>query len=130
MVFGTGFVLGTFRVLLVVPLLGSRAAELIELPLMLAVTVLSAALLVRRKRPGLTPGGWLAVGATAVGLVLAAELAVGVGLRRMSPAEAMFGRDPVSGTAYYITLLAFALMPWLVARRRGRRDPAPGTVPS
>jgi hypothetical protein len=40
--FGAGFVLGTLRALWVVPRLGVRAAELLEAPVMLAVTVLAA----------------------------------------------------------------------------------------
>jgi hypothetical protein len=42
LVFGTGFVLGTVRVLLIVPLVGHRTAELPEMPLMLIITVLAA----------------------------------------------------------------------------------------
>ncbi len=35
LVFGAGFLLGIGRVLLIVPLLGERTAELLEMPLML-----------------------------------------------------------------------------------------------
>jgi len=42
LVFGVGFILGTIRVLWVVPHLGVRTAELIETPLMLAATFLAA----------------------------------------------------------------------------------------
>jgi hypothetical protein len=39
LVFGAGFVLGTIRTLLVVPRVGTRRAELMEMPIMLLVTV-------------------------------------------------------------------------------------------
>jgi len=42
LVFGAGFVLGTVRTLWVVPRLGTRTAELMEMPIMLAVTILAA----------------------------------------------------------------------------------------
>ncbi|GAB4379704.1 MAG: hypothetical protein Kow00121_34360 [Elainellaceae cyanobacterium] len=37
LVFGTGFILGVIRVLWVVPYLGTRWAELLEMPIMLVV---------------------------------------------------------------------------------------------
>jgi hypothetical protein len=39
LVFGAGFVLGTIRVLLVMPRFGARMAELMEAPVMLVVTI-------------------------------------------------------------------------------------------
>lgn len=36
-----------------------------------------------------------------------------------SRGEHLASRDPVSGTVYAALLLAFALMPWLVAKRSG-----------
>jgi hypothetical protein len=42
LVFGTGFVLGTIRTIWVVPRVGTRAAELMEMPMMLAVSILAA----------------------------------------------------------------------------------------
>lgn len=116
LVFGAGFVLGTGRVLLVVPLLGERAAELLEMPLMLAVIVAAARWVVRHKLDGRQPSA-LSVGFSAMGFVLLADLAVGVWLRGMSVVEVFLNRDPVSGTAYYAALLLFAVMPAVLARR-------------
>jgi hypothetical protein len=59
----------------------------------------------------------LAIGGIALGLMLAGELAVGIGLRGMTAAEVILNRDPVSGTAYYLSLILFAAMPWLISRR-------------
>ncbi len=42
LVFGVGFVLGTIRTLLVVPRVGTRKAELMEMPIMLAATIVAA----------------------------------------------------------------------------------------
>lgn len=117
-VFGAGFVLGTIRVLVLLPLLGERTAELLELPLMLAVIVVAARWIARRYLQSAQLRERLAVGLTAMGYMLAAEFLVGVTLRGMSPMEVWFNRDPVSGTAYYLSLLLFAVMPCLLARRQ------------
>src|SRR5262245_56776337 len=50
-VFETGFVLGPIRVPWVVPRVGIRAAELMEMPVMLVVVVLAARWIVRRFAP-------------------------------------------------------------------------------
>ena len=113
LVFGAGFVLGIVRVLAVVPLLGERAAELLEMPLMLAVIVAAARWIVRHKLDARQPSA-LSVGFSAMGFVLLGDLAVGVWLRGMSVVEVFLNRDPVSGTAYYAALLLFAVMPALL----------------
>jgi hypothetical protein len=117
LVFGTGFVLGTVRVLLIVPHVGDRAAELFEMPLMLLTTVLAARWITRRFPEPHNHTARLAIGGIALGLMLAGELAVGIGLRGMTAAEVILNRDPVSGTAYYLSLLLFAAMPWIVSRQ-------------
>jgi hypothetical protein len=117
LVFGAGFALGTFRVLVVVPRLGARAAELIEAPLMLAFTFLAARWTVKRLA---VPPQWtrrLEMGAVALGLLLAAEFTLVLGLRGLSLREYFATLDPVSGTVYYSLLGVFALMPVLVHRR-------------
>jgi hypothetical protein len=117
LVFGTGFILGTIRVLLLVPRFGNRISELLEMPLMLIAIVLSARWTNRHFADVNGSLKRLWIGLFALGLVLAAELVVGVAIRGMSPVEALVNRDPVSGTVYYIMLGAFALMPWLLAQR-------------
>ena len=57
------------------------------------------------------------VGAVALLLILLAEFWVVLFVREISLAEYFATRDPVAGLAYYISLLMFAAMPVLVARR-------------
>lgn len=45
--FGAGLVLGTIRVLWLLPAVGTRTAELLEMPVMLTVIILSARWVVR-----------------------------------------------------------------------------------
>jgi hypothetical protein len=114
-VFGVGFGLGVIRVLFLVPQVGARLAELLEMPLMLIAIVL-AARWVNHHAQAATALAQLSIGLIALGLLLMAEVVVGVGLRGLSPAESLLNRDPVSGTIYYIMLGVFALLPWLLAR--------------
>ena len=118
LVFGAGFVLGTGRVLFLVPLLGERAAELLEMPLMLGIMVAAARWLVRHRLDDGRLSSALSVGFIAMGLVLIADLVVGMWLRGLSAAEVFMNRDSVSGTAYYASLLLFAVMPAILAHRR------------
>ena len=117
-VFGTGFVLGPIRVLVVTPHFGERAAVLLESPIMLVAIVLAARWIVRRFRR-LTPPSALAVGAFALACMLAAEFAVMTFFWRMSLPQYLGMRDPVGLAAYGTLLVVFAAMPWLALRQRG-----------
>jgi hypothetical protein len=114
-VFGIGFVLGALRLSLLVPRVGTRAAELLELPLMLGASALTARHVVRAHADDRTPTWALGVGGVALALLLGAEVVLGVALRRVSPLQVLFDHDPISGTAYYASLLVFALFPWWFA---------------
>jgi hypothetical protein len=118
LVFGAGFVLGTVRVLVLVPLLGERAAELMEMPLMLGIIAASARWIVRHGLVQDRRSSALVVGFIALGMVLIADLAVGMWLRGLSATEVFLDRDPVSGAAYYASLLLFAAMPAIMTRFR------------
>jgi hypothetical protein len=117
-VFFVGFVLGTVRVLWLVPRLGVRVAELAELPLMLVAVYFGARWINRRFLVGRPASARLAAGVTALAILLLAEAALGRALRGLTLREAFLDRDPVSGTAYYLSLVAFALMPWALGRPR------------
>ena len=117
-VFGAGFVLGTIRVLLIVPLIGVRAAELSEMPLMLVVIVFAARWVTGRFCREFGASKLLGAGLLAVMLVLVADVIVGVGLRKMTLVQVFTERDAVSGPVYYLLLVIFAVAPGCVGRLR------------
>ena len=117
LVFGTGFVLGTIRVLFMVPRFGARLAELIESPFMFAVTILAARWVVRKFRVSVRASDRIAVGLLAIILLIALELTIVLWLRGLSLADYFRERDPVAGTAYCLLVVVFAVMPLLVGRK-------------
>jgi hypothetical protein len=121
LVFGAGFILGTIRTLLVIPRLDTRTAELIEIPIMIVVIIIAARWIVRRFAVPPTPSYRLGMGLIALGLLLIAEFSLVLGLRGISISVYFATIDPVSGTAYYVSLLLFAVMPLLVLRRNHDR---------
>jgi hypothetical protein len=116
-VFGAGFLLGTFRVLLVAPRVGERSAELMETPLMLVATIVGARWVATRLALAPSPAIRLGVGGLALGLLLAVEFTVVLWLRGLTISSYFASRDPVAGTVYAAALVAFAIMPLLVGRR-------------
>ena len=118
LVLGTGFVLGTIRVPLLVPRLGERYAELLEMPFMLVAIILSARYVVRRFRLPPARSARLQVGFAALALSVLAELLLAAVLQDQSIAAYIASRDPVSGSVYLAMLLLFALMPFILARLR------------
>lgn len=112
-VLGTGFVLGVFRVPLLVPRIGERWAELLEMPIMAAVIYFSAGYLLRRFPDICSPGRSLAAGVLALALSVAAELGLAVVLQNQTLVEFIASRDKISGSVYIMLLLVFAVMPRL-----------------
>ncbi len=117
LVFVTGFVLGTIRTLWIVPRVGVRAAELLEMPIMFAVIVFAARWVARQFLLPSTVAMRLGFGFVALGLLLITEFTVVLWLRGIAIREYFAGRDPVAGTVYLIMLGVFALTPLAVARR-------------
>lgn len=112
-VFGVGFALGPIRVLWLEPRLGVRTAELIEAPFMLLAVILAGRWVGGRLCAGCSPAARLGAGLVAAGVVLVADLGVGVGLRGMSVLEVFTARDPVSGPVYYAFVALTAVVPWI-----------------
>jgi len=117
LVFVAGFLLGSVRVPLLEPRIGVRAAELAELPLMLAASAVAAQWVLGRIAVPARAPARLAMGAVALALMLVAEFGLVLGLRGMSVESYLAARDPVSGTAYYLSLCVFALLPLALRRR-------------
>ena len=117
-VFGAGFALGAARVLLVAPKIGTRTAELLELPLMVAVSFVAAGWVRRRLGSDATLARALAVGVLALLLVLIAEALTAMALRGVSVRDALANPDPVSGPLYYLSLALVAVWPALRGIRR------------
>lgn len=113
-VFSTGFVLGIVRTLWLVPHLGIRNAELLEMPFMLIAIVLAATWIgahIHREAVGSTR---IAIGVLGLALLLSAEIILGVSLQGLSVIEVFTKHDPISGSVYYALLGVFAAMPWLL----------------
>ena len=119
-VLGTGFVLGMFRVPLLVPRIGERWAELAEMPIMAAVIFFSAGYILRRYPEIRSPRRSLTAGVLALALSVAAELGLAVVLQSQTVAEFIKSRDKVSGSVYIGLLLVFAVMPRLRLSSQGQ----------
>ena len=114
-VFGLGFALGTARVLWLVPSIGEREAELIEMPFMLAGSYFAARWCVRRF-PSPNRSEHLRSGLLALAVLVLFEWTVVLFLRGLTISDYIATRDPVAGSIYLASLLAFGLMPWAAAR--------------
>lgn len=117
LVFGAGFVLGTIRVLLIVPIVGTRTAELLEAPLMLIVVIVSARWVVRYLDVRPTAASRLGMGGMALTMVLMLDFTVVLWIRGLSFSQYTEAFDPVAGTAYFVMLGVFSVMPFLIVRR-------------
>jgi hypothetical protein len=117
-VFGAGFLLGCIRVPLLVPRIGVRTAELLEMPIQIVVIVFAARFIVERFSVPATPLMRLGVGSIALGLAVAAELLLATAINGQSVGAYIAGRDRVSGTAFLLVLVIFAMMPFLAGTAR------------
>lgn len=116
LVFAAGFLFGVLRTLFVVPRVGARWAELLESPLMLAISVWAAWWMSTRLQVPATVTARLAMGLVALVLMLMAEFGLLLRLRGLTLRAYLAGRDPVSGAVYYLLLLVFAAMPSCIGR--------------
>ena len=112
-VLGSGFILGAFRVPIVVPRIGERWAELAEMPIMAAVIFFAAGYILRRFPQVRTPARSLSSGFLALLLTVAAEVGLATLLQNQTLGDFIGSRDKISGAAYIVLLLVFAVMPRL-----------------
>ena len=111
MVFGLGFLLGAIRVPFIVPRLGVRNAELLEMPFMLVGIVFAAQFVLKKFILPNTTLAYLSVGILALSLVILAEILLVVVLQGSTVRQYLARRDAVSGSVYLVLLLIFACMP-------------------
>ena len=121
LVFAAGFVLGLVRTFLVEPMIGARAAEVAEVPVMVGLSVLAAWFVVRHYCRGWGRGRRLVVGAIALLLLLASEAAVVVLVRGQTLERYVTTRDVLAFDVYLAGLVLFALMPAVVNGAMGSR---------
>ena len=117
LVFSAGFVLGTIRVLALEPRIGAKFAELIEIPIMLAVVYISAKYVVSKIPPVEPKLLYLMMGISALALLLVFEFTLVLGLQGISLAQYLESRDELAFGAYLISLIIFALMPLLISKK-------------
>jgi len=114
LVFGAGFLLGIIRIAWIVPEIGTRWGELLEMPIMLVVILLSAR---RVSRHVGAPTHALFVGLLSLAFLVIAEFSFAFLLRHLTPPDYIASRDPVAGTVYVVLLVVLAVMPALLASR-------------
>tara|TARA_R110000868_G_scaffold58025_6_gene178993 strand:+ start:9832 stop:10242 length:411 start_codon:yes stop_codon:yes gene_type:complete len=118
-VFAAGFLLGTVRVLFLVPKLGELPAVLLEIPLILTISWFVCRMVTTRVPVGEGIGARLAMGANAFVLLMVVEWALGVFAFGRSPAEIAAAYGEAAGLIGLMGQVGFALIPLL------QRPPAP-----
>ncbi len=116
-VFAAGFALGTCRVLLVEPRVGSVVATLFELPVMLAIAWGVCGWAVRRWNVPPLASARLAMGLVAFALLMGAETLLGVYGFGRSLSEQLNALAQPAGLLGLAGQIAFGAMPLFVARR-------------
>ena len=113
-VFAVAFLLGAVRVVWLEPQIGRAAAELCEAPFLLIVMAFASRWVPRvlHLRRDLVSLGSTGLGALAI--LQGVDLAVGVYLRGITPAEQFANFATAAGLIYAGLLIAFAAMPLLL----------------
>jgi hypothetical protein len=112
-VFAVGFLLGTARVLAIVPRLGETTAVLLELPLMRGASWIASRRLVDRFEVPATIRARAAMGAFAFALLMAAELGVSILAFGRTAAEHATSYASARGALGLAAQIGFALLPLL-----------------
>jgi hypothetical protein len=112
LIFSLGFILGTIRVLAVIPRIGEFAATLLELPLILTASWFVSGWLIRRMQIAPDTFSRLLMGAIAFGLAMIAEPLLGLSFGR-SLAEQWSALLRPAGLAGLAGQALFGLMPWI-----------------
>jgi hypothetical protein len=123
LIFSLGFVLGTVRVLAVIPRIGEFAATLLELPLILTASWFVSGWLISKMRIAPDTASRLLMGAAAFGLTMIAEPLLGLSFGRSLPEQWAALLRP-AGFAGLAGQALFGLMPWIRLQIIGARAEA------
>jgi len=115
-VFAAGLALAFIRIPFLVPHYGVRTAELMEIPVMLLVISFTSRW-IQRRNAHLLSARFLLTGGVGFVLMIVAELALAFATSDLSPVSYVLSKDPVSGPVYLLSLVLFALAPWLWSSR-------------
>lgn len=131
--FAIGFVLGTLRVLLLVPAIGDWGATLTELPVMLAVSWVYCGWLTLWLEVPARPGSRLQMGAIALILLWMAETLLGISLfgrTLLQQILAMASGPGLAGLAAQIIFAAFPIVQLIIRARSEMASPPKGQANS
>ena len=117
-VFAAAFLLGTLRVLVLVPRLGELAAVTLEVPVVLGLSWLVAGRVLRRW-PLPRPGQRLAMGGLAFALLMLAETVLGITLFSRTMAGILTAMVTLPGLVGLAGQIGFGLVPTLRGQPRG-----------
>jgi hypothetical protein len=119
-VFAIGFLLGTARVLLLAPRVGSTIAVSVEVPIILTASWHVSRLWMKRLAVGAEIGTRILVGAVALVTLMILEVALSISLFHKSIGEYFAGLRSLAGAIGLAAQVCFATFPLvnLVVRRR------------
>ena len=123
LVFTIGFLLGTFRVLVVIPRLGDTGAVLLELPVMLALSWFACVWLTRRFAVPPAVRERLVMGGVAFALLMLGEIGVTIFGFGRTVAEHFAGYQAMGAQLGLAAQVCFALMPFADAAVRSATTP-------
>jgi hypothetical protein len=113
-VFGSGFVFGVFREMVLTPAYGRATAVMLEAPFMLVAIGAGAWIAVHRGSLGRDRLSLVMIGIVGFLLVQIADFGVGLGLRGMSVQDQLSYLRTTAGQIYLGLLAVFVLMPLII----------------
>lgn len=125
-VFAAGFALGIVRVTVLVPIVGSLGAVLLELPVILTVSWILCGWILRRFDVAPDVSRRLVMGGVAFALLLGAEVVLSTVAFGRTPATYLTSLATAEGALGLAGQMVFALFPWM----RLRSDTPHRTEPS
>jgi hypothetical protein len=118
MIFALGFVLGTVRVLFIIPYIGEWYATLLELPVILTASWFASGWLINGMQIAPDNASRLTMGLIAFSLLILADLMLGLAFGRSLGEQASAITQP-AGLLGLAGQIVFGLLPWIRSKLRG-----------